>query len=143
MDGGNGMARRYLLLNRSTIENSHESLVWMEYDGIHNVTRRPFELQKNTHTHTKKVCTSRDLMDNATTILLAQQGIPAIVVNVPSYEENLGTIAVFCSALLLSCGAFCAQVIGAWSKSRCVEVDCFKCVRCIRSVPNSTEISPV
>ena len=80
---------------------------------------------------------------NATT-LLAQQGLdPAIVVNVPSNEENLGTIAVFCSALLLSCGGFCAQVIGAVTKSRCIEVDCFKCVRCIRSVPNSSEISPV
>ena len=97
---------------------------------------------KKTHTHIQKKFAQADLMDNATTILLAQQGIPAIVVNVPSNEENLGTIAVFCSALLLSCGAFCAQVIDAWSKSRCVEVDCFKCVRCIRSVPNRTEISP-
>ena len=56
---------------------------------------------------------------------------------VPSNQENLGTIAVFCSALLLSCGGFCAQVIQAWSKSRCVEIDCFPCVRCVRSVDPS------
>ena len=58
----------------------------------------------------------------------------AFVINVERpHGEDLGTIAVFISALLLSAGAFLSQVIQACTK-QCKEILC-PCSKCVREVP--------
>lgn len=39
-------------------------------------------------------------------------------------EENLGTISVFISAILLSCGGFIAMLFSSMKASRCVDINC-------------------
>ena len=63
----------------------------------------------------------------------------AFVINVERpHGEDLGTIAVFISALLLSTGAFLSQVIQACTRSRCKEILC-PCSKCVREVPSAFE----
>ena len=48
---------------------------------------------------------------------------PPINLNIKN-EENLGTISVFISAILLSCGGFIAMLFSSMKTSRCVDIDC-------------------
>ena len=48
---------------------------------------------------------------------------PPINLNIKN-EENLGTISVFISAILLSCGGFIAMLFSSMKSSRCVNIDC-------------------
>ena len=48
---------------------------------------------------------------------------PPINLNIKN-EENLGTISVFISAILLSCGGFIAMLFSSMKASRCVNIDC-------------------
>jgi hypothetical protein len=50
-------------------------------------------------------------------------GSPPINLNIKN-EENLGTISVFISAILLSCGGFIAMLFSSMKSSRCVNIDC-------------------
>jgi len=50
-------------------------------------------------------------------------GPPPINLNIKN-EENLGTISVFISAILLSCGGFIAMLFSSMKSSRCVNIDC-------------------
>jgi len=50
-------------------------------------------------------------------------GAPPINLNIKN-EENLGTISVFISAILLSCGGFIAMLFSSMKSSRCVNIDC-------------------
>ena len=85
----------------------------------------------------KKLMTQNKVMFNIT------EQIPpgAFVINVERpHGEDLGTIAVFISALLLSTGAFLSQVIQACTRSRCKEILC-PCSKCVREVPSAFEQS--
>ena len=70
-------------------------------------------------------------METQASDIEAQQ--PNINVNVQS--ENLGTISVFISAVLLSLGGFIAIIMQNVRKSRCVSVSC-GCSKCSRVVPD-------
>lgn len=48
---------------------------------------------------------------------------PPINLNIKN-EENLGTISVFISAILLSCGGFIAMLFSSMKASRCVDINC-------------------
>ena len=48
---------------------------------------------------------------------------PPINLNIKN-QENLGTISVFISAILLSCGGFIAMLFSSMKTSRCVDIDC-------------------
>ena len=49
-------------------------------------------------------------------------------------KENLGTISVFISAILLSCGGFIAMMFSSLRSSRCVDVNCCG-ITCKRKIP--------
>ena len=55
--------------------------------------------------------------------IIGQPTSPPINLNIKN-QENLGTISVFISAILLSCGGFIAMLFSSMKNSRCVDIDC-------------------
>jgi hypothetical protein len=59
-------------------------------------------------------------------------------INVNVSSENLGSISVFVSSVLLSLGAFLSVIMVNMRKSRCVSISC-GCSKCSRVVPDIEE----
>lgn len=70
--------------------------------------------------------------------VVIESSLEDININIPKRGEDLTSIGVFISGILLSIGGLVAILFSSFKASRCITIDC-GCSKCTRKLPDVLE----